>query len=242
MIVHLYEERGADLVRELEGMFAFALWDSKEGNAAARARSPGHQAAVHRAASRRSAVRLGDEVAARDGSRSARTSTGRRLINSSPTHSFRRHGPSIGPSRKVPPGTTVTMAPRESLSTRTYWEVPDPKSSRTPAEWVARVEAGLLRAVESHLVSDVPVGAFLSGGIDSGLMVAMMAAVTDRPVETFTVGFADAGSSFMDERVYARMIAQRYRLNHHEINVEPHVADIIETSLQPLTSRLPTIR
>ena len=56
----------------------------------------------------------------------------------------------------------------------------------------------------------------------------MMAAATERPVETFTVGFADAGSGFIDERVYARMIAQRYRLNHHEISVEPHVADIIE--------------
>jgi len=115
------------------------------------------------------------------------------------------------------------------MSARSYWEVPDPEVvPRTPAEWVGRVEAGLLRAVESHLVSDVPVGAFLSGGIDSGLMVAMMAAATDRPVETFTVGFADAGSSFMDERVYARMIAQRYRLNHHEINVEPHVTDVIQ--------------
>ncbi len=99
---------------------------------------------------------------------------------------------------------------------------------RSHDEWIARVEGGLKRAVESHLVSDVPVGAFLSGGLDSGVMVAMMAAASERPVETFTVGFADAGSAFIDERVYARMIAQRYRLNHHEINVEPHVATIIE--------------
>jgi len=131
--------------------------------------------------------------------------------------------------RKVPPGTTVTIGPKGEMNARSYWEVPDPEViPRTQAEWVGRVEAGLQRAVESHLVSDVPVGAFLSGGIDSGLMVAMMAAATDRPVETFTVGFADAGSSFIDERVYARMIAQRYRLNHHEISVEPHVTDIIQ--------------
>src|SRR3989440_357755 len=136
VLVHLYEERGADLVRELEGMFAFALWDS-----------------------RRQVLLL---------------------------------------------------------------------AQRSATEWAERVEGGLLQAVESHLVSDVPVGAFLSGGVDSGLMVAMMAAATERPVETFTVGFADAGSSFMDERVYARMIAQRYRLNHHEINVEPRVTDIIQ--------------
>jgi asparagine synthase (glutamine-hydrolysing) len=93
---------------------------------------------------------------------------------------------------KVPPGTTVTIGPKGEMSTRSYWEVPDPEvMPRTPAEWVGRVESGLLRAVESHLVSDVPVGAFLSGGIDSGLMVAMMATATERPVETFTLGFWD---------------------------------------------------
>ena len=74
----------------------------------------------------------------------------------------------------------------------------------------------------------MPVGAFLSGGIDSGLLVALMATVSDRPIETFTVGFSDAGSSFIDERIYARMIADRYGLNHHEISVEPHVERIID--------------
>ncbi len=55
----------------------------------------------------------------------------------------------------------------------------------------------------------------------------MMADASERPVETFTVGFGDSGSSFIDERVYARMIAKRYRLNHHEIHVEPYITDII---------------
>ena len=131
--------------------------------------------------------------------------------------------------RKVLPGTTITIGPGGDVTTRRYWDVPDAKpAAASEHEWVVRVESAFMRAVESHLVSDVPVGAFLSGGIDSGLMVAMMAAATERAVETFTVGFADAGPAFIDERVYARMIAQRYRLNHHEINVEPHVADIIE--------------
>jgi asparagine synthase (glutamine-hydrolysing) len=130
--------------------------------------------------------------------------------------------------RKILPGTTVSIGPRGEMSERPFWQVSDVQTvPRTQAEWVARVDSSLQRAVESHLVSDVPIGAFLSGGIDSGLMVAMMAAASERPVETFTVGFAQSGPAFIDERVYARMIAKRYRLNHHEINVEPHVADII---------------
>ena len=59
-------------------------------------------------------------------------------------------------------------------------------------------------------------------------MVALMTTASERPIETFTVGFTDAGSSFIDERIYARMIAERYRLNHHEITIEPHVERIID--------------
>src|SRR5690606_30311336 len=102
-----------------------------------------------------------------------------------------------------------------------------PPESVPEAHWIERCEASLRDAVESHLVSDVPVGAFLSGGLDSGLMVAMMAKALDHPVETFTVGFSNAGGAFLDERTYARSLAQRYDLAHHEIQVEPRVEDIL---------------
>jgi asparagine synthase (glutamine-hydrolysing) len=80
-----------------------------------------------------------------------------------------------------------------------------PEDERTPSEWISAGEQALRAAVESHLVSDVPVGAFLSGGVDSGLMIALMADIMSRPVEAFTVAFQDAGSAFIDERVYARL-------------------------------------
>ena len=228
VIVHLYEERGADLVHELEGMFAFALWDArKETLLLARDRLGIKPLFI---AQLPDGVLFGSEMksllttglVARDLDWQALDQFLAYTFIPAPRTIYRA-------ITKVLPGTTVTIGPKGEMSARCYWKVPDTEViPRTQAEWVARVEAGLQRAVESHLVSDVPVGAFLSGGIDSGLMVAMMAAATEQPVETFTVGFADAGSSFIDERVYARMIAQRYRLNHHEISVEPHVTDIIQ--------------
>jgi asparagine synthase (glutamine-hydrolysing) len=228
VIVHLYEERGGDLVHELEGMFAFALWDArKETLLLARDRLGIKPLFMAQLAG---GVLFGSEMKSLLTTGLVARDLDWQALDQFFTYTFIPAPRTIYRAiTKVPPGTTVTIGPKGEINARSYWEVPDPEVvPRTPAEWVGRVEAGLQRAVESHLVSDVPVGAFLSGGIDSGLMVAMMAAATDRPVETFTVGFSDAGSSFMDERVYARMIAQRYRLNHHEINVEPHVTDIIE--------------
>jgi asparagine synthase (glutamine-hydrolysing) len=228
VIVHLYEEHGVDLVRELEGMFAFALWDStKETLLLARDRLGIKPLFI---AQLPGGVLFGSEMKSLLTTGLVSQELDWQALDQFLTYTFIPAPRTIYRTvKKIRPGTTVTIGPKGEMSARSYWEVPDPEVVlRTEAEWVGRVEAGLLRAVESHLVSDVPVGAFLSGGIDSGLMVAMMAAATERPVETFTVGFADAGSSFIDERVYARMIAQRYRLNHHEIDVQPHVTEIIQ--------------
>jgi asparagine synthase (glutamine-hydrolysing) len=227
VIVHLYEERGADLVRELEGMFAFALWDArKESLLLARDRLGIKPLFI---AQLPGGVLFGSEMKSLLATGLIPTDMDYRAVDEFFCYTYIQAPRTIYRSiRKVPPATTVTVGPNGEISSRTYWKIPDTEPTvRTEEEWVARVEAEFQRAVESHLVSDVPVGAFLSGGIDSGLMVAMMAAASDRPVETFTVGFADAGDSFIDERVYARMIAQRYRLNHHEIDVEPHVEEII---------------
>jgi len=228
VIVHLYEERGAELVRELEGMFAFALWDARrETLLLARDRLGIKPLFVARLAG---GVLFGSEIKSLLATGLVPTDLDWQALDLFLAYTFIPAPHSIYRAvRKVPPATTVTIGPAGEMSGRTFWQVPDVAVvPRTQGEWVTRVESALQRAMQSHLVSDVPVGAFLSGGIDSGLMVAMMAAASERPVETFTVGFGDSGSSFIDERVYARMLVQRYRLNHHEINVEPHVTDIIE--------------
>jgi asparagine synthase (glutamine-hydrolysing) len=227
VIVHLYEERGPELVRELEGMFAFALWDARQETLLlARDRLGIKPLFVARLAG---GLLFGSEMKSLLATGLVPRDLDWQALDEFLAYTFIPAPRTIYRAiRKVPPATIVRVGPNGEMEERAFWQVPDAQVvARTPGEWVTRVETTLRRAVQSHLVSDVPVGAFLSGGIDSGLMVAMMAAASGRPVETFTVGFGDSGSSFIDERVYARMIAQRYRLNHHEINVEPHVTDII---------------
>ena len=227
VIVHLYEEHGAELVRELEGMFAFALWDSRrETLLLARDRlgiKPLFLAQLP------GGVLFGSEMKSLLATGLIASELDWQALDAYLTYTFIPAPHTIYRGiRKVPPGTTLTIRPGGEVQVRSYWSIPDGEPGElSERAWVERVEKSLQRAVAAHLISDVPVGAFLSGGVDSGLMVAMMAQASERPVETFTVGFADAGPAFIDERVYARMIAQRYRLNHHEISVEPHVADII---------------
>jgi asparagine synthase (glutamine-hydrolysing) len=228
VIVHLYEERGAELVGELEGMFAFALWDAKRQTVLlARDRLGIKPLFLARLPD---GVLFGSEIKSLLRTGLVSEELDWQALDEFLTYTFVPAPRTIYRDvTKVMPGTTLIIGPQGELAAKSYWQVPDSQVvPRSSAEWVGRIESSLQRAVQAHLVSDVPVGAFLSGGIDSGLMVAMMAAASERPVETFTVGFTGSGSAFIDERAYARMIAQRYRLNHHEINVEPHVGDIID--------------
>jgi asparagine synthase (glutamine-hydrolysing) len=150
----------------------------------------------------------------------------------------------------VPPGHVLIAEPDREPRLECYWEPKFPGSSD-----VERIELSvdamkgnvreLLRgAVERRLMSDVPLGAFLSGGIDSSAVVALMAQASDRPVATFTIGFED--SSGFDERPFARAVADRYKTDHTEFVVEPHATELIERLVwhhdQPFgdSSALPT--
>ena len=107
-----------------------------------------------------------------------------------------------------------------------YWSLPEPETARPrPVEELKEaITQRFDEAVRMRLVSDVPLGAFLSGGIDSASVVASMARASDRPVKTFTIGFEDAA---YDERRYARMVAERYGTDHHEFVVEPDAVAIV---------------
>lgn len=228
VIVHLYEEHGAGLVEHLDGMFGFALWDRrKQELLLARDRLGIKPLFI---AQLPGAILFGSEIKSLLATGMVPSEMDWKALDQYLTYTFVPAPRTIYSAiRKVPPGTTLTITREGKITSRTYWRVPDVAEQERPEkEWIELIESQLRAAVRSHLVSDVPIGAFLSGGVDSGLMVALMADIMDRPVETFTVGFADAGSAFIDERKYAREIAQRYKLNHHEIDVEPHVADIID--------------
>ena len=134
--------------------------------------------------------------------------------------------------RQVEPGTVVTVDRDGTMSSRSYWALAFPEKHAVPRENYDRpaVKAKLRRlmteAVKRRLVADVPLGAFLSGGVDSTIIVGLMSQLLERPVKTFSIGFKD--SPGYDETAFARLVAQRFKTDHTEFIVEPGAFDLIE--------------
>ena len=121
---------------------------------------------------------------------------------------------------KLPPGH-VLVANGGTERIERYWQAEAAEPSANEDEWLERVRATVGAAVRKRLVADVPLGALLSGGIDSSIVVALMAEAASQPVRTFTVGFAD---DRYDERTYARAVASRFGTVHEELQIEEDVA------------------
>jgi asparagine synthase (glutamine-hydrolysing) len=128
--------------------------------------------------------------------------------------------------RALPPGHTLTCD-ANGVVIREYWRLsfsPGRNGDASEAEYAEQLDALLKESVRLHLVSDVPFGAFLSGGVDSSTIVALMSQILDKPVQTFSVGFAGEGSSF-SELPYARRVAEHCHTDHHEVLVRS--ADLV---------------
>lgn len=134
--------------------------------------------------------------------------------------------------KSLPPGHVLTLEPGGTPRIERYWKagVPGVDGVETldigMREAAARVRTALREAIARRLVADVPLGAFLSGGIDSSAIVALMAGELDRPVKTFTIGFEDREG--FDERPFARSVAERFGTEHHEFVVHPEAVDLVE--------------
>lgn len=133
--------------------------------------------------------------------------------------------------QSVPPGHVLILDRNMDMTLERYWVPPLPGVDALPStlsfDEMARETRRLLEeAVRKRLISDVPLGAFLSGGIDSSAVVGVMSGLTDRPVKTFTIGFEDTDG--FDERSYARIAATRFGTDHTEFVVQPHAAELVE--------------
>src|SRR5690606_36323421 len=147
--------------------------------------------------------------------------------------------------RKLPPATTLTIEPDGRRSEHRYWApvfVRDPKDAGlSEADWEERVLDALTRAVERRLVADVPVGVLLSGGLDSSLIVGLLAARGQSGLETFSIGFESVGDERGDEFRYSDLIAERYGTRHHRIFIEseralPALQHCIAAMAEPMVS------
>lgn len=227
VILHAYEEYGEDCVRLLRGMFAFAIWDvRKQQLFLARDRlgiKPLHYYWDGRKflfASEIKAI-LQDPLVARTLDPHALDDYLTYLHVAAPKTIF-------ACIRKLRPGCSLTVS-SHGIVEREYWDVSfAPLTGRSEDEYAAGLLSKLQESVALHLTSDVPLGAFLSGGVDSSAVVGMMASVTPQPVTTASIGFQEAG---FDELPFARQIARRFHTRASEKTVAADAAGVLDTLL-----------
>ena len=225
VILHLYEEMGDRCVQELRGMFAFSIWDeNKKRLFAARDRlgqkpffyvtSPGRFAF----ASEIKALLAKDPNLAEINLGALDQYLTLRLI-APPMSMFRQ-------INKLPPAHTVSFSEKEGLNIQRYWQLNfEPKHKQSEDDLVDELEERLIQCLKLHMVSDVPVGAFVSGGLDSTMVVGMLHKhVLSEPIQTFSMGLPYGD---FDEAPYAKMVADKYNTLHREEVVTPSLVKVL---------------
>nr|AHN98031.1 asparagine synthase [uncultured bacterium lac193] len=218
VIVHLYEDFGDDCVDHLNGMFAFALWDAKHERLLVARDRLGERPVYY--AEHNGRLLFGSELKAILQDRSIPRDVDLGALDDYLAYGYIPAPATIYTSvRKLRAGERLVWDARTGVRTNIYWKVPfAPGRIRTEDEWVAELRALLVDSIALRLRSDVPVGAFLSGGLDSNGIVALAAQQLGTPLQTFSVGFGEAD---FDELALARLTARRYNTDHHEIMVRP---------------------
>ena len=218
VIPHLYEEHGVGFVERLEGMFAVALWDAaRERLVLARDRVGKKPLVWTRLAD--GSLAFASEVKALLELPGLHRDPDPDQLDAYLALQYVPGGTGLRGIEKLPPGH-VLVAENGALRVERYAELRE-LEPRSDDEWLELVGAEVAAAVRRRLVADVPLGALLSGGVDSSVVAALMAEASTRPVRTFTVGF---GEPRYDERPYARGVAERFATDHEEIVLEPDVA------------------
>ena len=238
VILRAYEQWGADCVGRLRGMFAFAIYDCRKQERP-RNKDSRHRPRLFLARDRVGKKPLyyyqdderlifGSEIKALLAHSSVRPRVNRSVI---PLYLTYGYVPSphtfFEDICELPPGHTLTVTDGE-VKVHPYWEVPrdgGAEAALSEEEYLRQVREHFEEAVKVRLVSDVPLGAFLSGGVDSAAVVAVMSRLVDGPVNTFAIGFADEPS--FNELKYARIVAERFKTHHHEFTIKPDAIDLL---------------
>jgi asparagine synthase (glutamine-hydrolysing) len=228
VIAHLYAKEGTAAFRRMRGMFAVAIWDRRHQRLVLARDRVGKKPLYYLAA--RGELLFGSETKAILAALKDVPSISAEALLSFFTFGYVAGGrAAFEGMRRLEPGTALTVDTRTGeLTTEAYWSWPDAAShdSMPEGEAIERLRAELDAAVTMRLRSDVPLGAFLSGGIDSAAVLALMTKHSSRPVKTFTIGFGDAD---YDEVAGARATAAHFGAEHHERIVTPDCVHVAET-------------
>jgi asparagine synthase (glutamine-hydrolysing) len=223
-IVHAYEQWGQDAFARLRGMFGIAVWDSRDGSLLlARDRvgiKPLHYAVVGQR------IYFGSEIKSILAAGDITPTLDSTALDHYLSFLYTPRDTSIFAGiDKLPPGHVLRWHEGTLRITR-YWQVPaEERQPQSEGEAVEALQQVLRDAVRSHLMSEVPLGAFLSGGVDSSVVVGLMAEASRQPVRTFSIGFDDPR---YDELEHARVVARHFGTDHHEFVVKPDALAIID--------------
>jgi asparagine synthase (glutamine-hydrolysing) len=227
VLLHLYDAEGDDFVLRLNGMFDFALWDARR----------------RRLLIGRDRMGVKPLYVMQDGQRLAFATEAKALLalpgarvelNRSAVANYLHLGYVAAPDcifkgiRKIPPATLLAIEGNHVREWR-YWRLPaGTNQNLTEQQWVERVREQLEKSVHMQMVSDVPIGAFLSGGVDSSAVVGFMAKHSQEPINTYAIGFSGGeAEALYNELPYARRVAELFGTKHREIVVRPDVVSLL---------------
>jgi asparagine synthase (glutamine-hydrolysing) len=224
-IAHLYEEHGNGCVDHLRGMFAFALWDARSRRLLLGRDRVGKKPLFYRLSA--GGIWFASELKAL-----LQDPSFPRRVDPVAVHHYLTYQYVPAPwsiwegVQKLPPAHVLSWTDGQAELTR-YWRLRyTPKLRLTVPEAVEATRSLVREATRLRMISDRPIGAFLSGGVDSSIVVAAMAEQSPEPVKTFSIGFSEAS---YDERRYARLVAQRFGTDHHELVVRPSALEVLPT-------------
>lgn len=227
VLLHLYEEHGDRFLDHVSGMFAVALWDAKRRRLLLARDRLGIKPLYYTVVGGRLA--FGSEIKTL-----LTVPQVHRRVDPVALREYLGLGYAVAPNtifegiKKLPPASMLVWT-SSGFTVETYWEPPNSiDQSLKESDWVELIRSELQRAVREHMVSDVPIGAFLSGGIDSSAIVALMGNSTGAPVNTYSIGYAGGGTAaYYNELSYAGEVARTFGTKHNEILVEPDVASLL---------------
>jgi len=229
-ILHLFEEKGPSCVKDLDGMFAFAIWDQKKKRLLLARDRLGKKPLYYywdkklfAFASEIKALLKHPEIKKEI------------YLPALPLYLTYGYVPTPGTFYrnifKLPPASFLILEQDGKMQTDKYWDLDlstlDPPPSEEEA--MKRIRELLFKAVEKRLISDVPLGAFLSGGVDSSIVVGIMSQIMKERVKTFSIGFI--GDESYDETRYSKLVAEKFNTDHTEFKVKPSAFELVEKLL-----------
>jgi asparagine synthase (glutamine-hydrolysing) len=222
VIVHLYEERGVECFSDLRGMFAILIWDERRGRLVAARDHLGKKPLYY--AEHGGRLSLASEIHALYQLSDLPWTLDPAAIDLYLNHSYIPSPASVLAAVRKLPAAHRMVVEMGRLSIARYWAPPSAVSEASFEDASAELVQSLKDAVRLRMISDVPLGCFLSGGVDSSVVVALMSGLSEKPVRTFSIGF---DRKEYTELEHARVVARRFKTEHEEFVVSPDAAAVL---------------